>query len=109
MGESLDKGIFDEYVKRMEGEHKVLHKRVKKIEEQMSEIHDISINVAKLATNMENMIDELAAQRKEQEAQDKRIDAIEGRDGEMWRKLVGYVITCVAGILVGFIFKQIGM
>ena len=38
-----------------------------------------------------------------------RTSVLENRDGEMWRKVVGYVATAVIGIVVGFIFTQIGM
>ena len=46
---------------------------------------------------------------KEQESQGKRLEILEGRDGEQWRKVVGYAITAVLGIALGYIFKQIGM
>ena len=46
---------------------------------------------------------------KEQEKQGRRLDELEGRDGEMWRKVVGYIITAAVGILVGFLFRQIGI
>ena len=62
----------------------------------------LATSVEKLATNMEGMV-------KEQERQGKRLEALEGRDGEMWRKIVGYIITAVIGIILGFIFRQIGM
>ena len=45
----------------------------------------------------------------EQKAQGERLETLESRDGEMWRKIVGYVITAILGIIVGYIFKQIGM
>lgn len=47
--------------------------------------------------------------RMEQEAQGKRLVSLESKDGEMWRKVVGYVITAVIGIVLGFAFTQIGM
>ena len=46
---------------------------------------------------------------KEQEKEGKRLEVLEGRDGEMWRKVVGYIITAVIGIVIGFVFHQIGM
>ena len=46
---------------------------------------------------------------KEQKDQGKRLETLENRDGEMWRKVVGYVATAILGIIVGFVFKQIGM
>ena len=46
---------------------------------------------------------------KEQIQQGERLEALESRDGEMWRKLVSYALTAVVGIAIGFIFNQIGM
>ncbi len=45
----------------------------------------------------------------EQKQQGERLKILENRDGEMWRKVVGYVITAVVGIVVGFVFNQLGM
>ena len=33
----------------------------------------------------------------------------EERDGEMWRKVTGHIVTVIIGIVIGYIFKQIGM
>lgn len=46
---------------------------------------------------------------KEQEKQGKRLEVLESRDGEMWRKVVGYFVTAVIGIVLGFVFTQIGI
>ncbi len=51
---------------------------------------------------MENMA-------KEQSRQGKRLEVLESRDGEMWRKVVGYAVTAILGIVIGFVFTQIGM
>ncbi|OUN81990.1 hypothetical protein [Gemmiger sp. An50] len=64
-------------------------------------------NIAELANCPElNFIEHML---KEQENQGKRLEILEGRDGEQWRKVVGYAITAVLGIALGYIFKQIGM
>ena len=39
----------------------------------------------------------------------KKLEKLEGRDGELWRKVTGYVITAVIGIVLGFVFRHIGM
>ena len=59
------------------------------------------MSVEKLAQSIEVMC-------KEQEQQGQRLQTLESRDGEMWRKVVGYVITAIIGIVVGFVFTQIG-
>ncbi len=58
--------------------------------------------VNKLATNMENMVEE-------QKKQGERLQAIESRDGEMWRKVVSYAVTAVIGVVIGFLLKQVGI
>lgn len=41
--------------------------------------------------------------------QGKRLEALEGRDGEKWRKVMGYIATAIVGIVLGYLFKRIGM
>ena len=92
----------DEYVKRMEEEHKRQNARIKDLEDGFKENSALVISVEKMATSMEQML-------KEQKDQGKRLKALEERDGEMWRKVIGYIATAVVGIIVGFIFNQIGI
>ena len=68
----------------------------------MRQIGALTTSVEKLALSMESMA-------KEQERQGERMEVLEGRDGEMWRKVVGYIVTAVIGIVLGFVFTQIGM
>ena len=88
--------------KRLEEENDRQNHRLNTLEETVKQINAIATSVEKLALNMENML-------KEQVSQGKRLETLEGRDGEMWRKVVGYVVTAVIGIIVGYLFKQLGM
>lgn len=92
----------DEFAKRMEEEHRRQNRRIELLEENVLEIGELTSSVAKLAINMENVM-------KVQSQQDKRLETLEGRDGEMWRKVTGYIATAIIGIVVGYIFTQIGM
>ncbi len=94
---------------RMESENKRLadendrqNRRLDLLEESAREISALATSMEKLATNMEGMV-------KVQEQQGKRLETLESRDGELWRKVVGYVGTAIIGIVVGFIFRQLGM
>ena len=60
------------------------------------------MSVEKMAVSLQSMV-------KEQEQQGKRLEALESRDGEMWRKIISYTITAAAGLIIGYIFKQFGM
>lgn len=92
----------EEFVRRMEGEHKRQNKRLDLLEKQTEQITDIAMSTKELAISVKQMAEE-------QREQGNRLEKLEGRDGEMWRKVVGYVITAVVGILIGFVFRQIGM
>lgn len=98
-----------EFVRRMETENKRLsdednrqNQRISELEENVHQIGELTMSVARLATSMESMV-------KEQEEQGNRLKTLEERDGEMWRKVTGYIITAIAGIVIGFIFTQMGI
>ena len=108
-GDYISRQEHEEFRRSMESENKRLEEendrqnhRLNALEETIKQVAAISTSVEKLALNMENML-------KEQVSQGKRLETLESRDGEMWRKVVGYVITAIAGIVVGFLFKQLGM
>lgn len=88
--------------KRLEDENKRQNHRLESLEKTVEKVAAISTSVEKLALNMENML-------KEQVNQGKRLETLESRDGEMWRKVVGYIATAIVGIVIGFLFKQLGM
>lgn len=87
--------------KRLEEENNRQNHRLDALEKTIEQVAAINTSVEKLALNMQNMLNE-------QVSQGKRLETLESRDGEMWRKVVGYVATAIAGIIVGYIFKQIG-
>lgn len=102
MEEPITRAEYEEYQKRMEQEDKRQNRRIEQLEENTKQINALTVSIEKLAQSVESMV-------KEQEAQGKRLVSLESRDGEMWRKVVGYVVTAVIGIVLGFVFTQIGM
>ena len=102
MDTPITRAEHDEFAKRQDEENKRQNRRIDALEEMVREISSLTTSVAKLASSMESML-------KEQERQGERLEALEGRDGEMWRKVTGYIITAVTGIVIGFIFTRIGM
>ena len=100
--EYISRNEYEEHSKRMEDEHRRMNHRIADVEKAIDENHKLLVSVEKLAINMEGL-------QREQKEQGNRLEALESRDGEMWRKAVGYVITAIIGIVVGYIFKQFGM
>ncbi len=92
----------EEFSRRMEDEHSRQNKRIELLEENMQRQNTLLSSIEKLAVNMESMQKELTKQ-------GRRLEVLENRDGEMWRKVVGYVITTVVGAALGFVFTRIGI
>ena len=101
MEDTISRSEHEEFAKRIEERDKRQDRRIELLEENTRQIGALTVSVEKLAQSIEVMC-------KEQEQQGQRLQTLESRDGEMWRKVVGYVITAIIGIVVGFVFIQIG-
>lgn len=102
MDGAITRAEHEEFVRRMDEANHRQSKRIEIVEKEVKQIGELTTSIEKLALSMENMV-------KEQVNQGKRLEELENRDGEMWRKVTGYLITAVIGIMIGFLFKQIGM
>ncbi len=88
--------------RRLEDENNRQNHRLDALEKSIEQVAAISTSVEKLALNMENML-------KEQVSQGKRLELLENRDGENWRKFIWCLFSAVIGIIIGYLFKQMGI
>lgn len=102
MDTPITRAEHEEFRRRLEEENRRQDKRIELLEDNMRELNQLTTSLETLAASVESMV-------KEQEKQGKRLETLEGRDGELWRKVVGYVVTAVVGIVLGFVFRQVGM
>lgn len=102
MEDYVSRSEHTEFSRRLEEENVRQNKRIAQLEDSVKVIGSLASSVERLATNMEHMA-------KEQEKQGKRLEALEGHDGEMWRKVVSYAVTVVISLVIGFLFSRIGM
>lgn len=102
MEDSLSRAEHVEFAKRMEADHERFNSRLKKLEDTSRDNTKLLVTIEKLATNMENMQTEV-------KKQGERLVKLEAQDGEMWRKVIGYIVTTVIGLVIGYIFTRIGM
>ena len=109
MDSPITRAEHNEFAKRMEEEHHRQNKRIGELEKIVEQNNQLLVSVERLAVSMENMQREQQAQGKRLEAQGEEIEQLKGRDGEMWRKAIGYIVTSVIGIVIGLIFTQIGI
>ena len=98
----ITRAEHDEFAKRIEESHDRINARLRLLEEQTKQMTDIAVSVKELAMSVKQMAEE-------QKSQSNKLEKLEARDGEMWRKVVGYIVTAIVGILIGFVFQQIGM
>ena len=102
MNSPITRAEHEEFRRRMEEEHSRQNARIKHLEDQTKTINDLVTSVKELAMSVKQMAET-------QKEQGDRLEKLESQDGEMWRKAVGYVVTAIIGIVIGFVFKQIGM
>ena len=98
----ITRAEHEEFAKRIDAENDRQNARIKLLEDQTKQVTDIAMSVRELAQSVKQMAET-------QKEQGEKLEKLEGMDGEKWRSVVGYAITAVIGILIGFVFKQLGM
>ena len=108
MDEMITRAEHEEFARRMDIENRRIqdenarqNHRIEVLENTVLEltskqIASVTAAVERLTANMETM-------RKEHERQGERLAALEGRDGEKWRKVLGYVGAALATAIIGFL------
>jgi len=99
---TISRAEHEEFCRRLEEENTRQNRRLEILEENVQQISSLATSVEKLAVSMEGMV-------KEQERQGKRLELLESRDGEKWRKVMGYIVTAVVGAVLGYIFTHLGL
>lgn len=102
MDDYIGRQEHDEFARRMEDEHKRISHRLKDLEETVRQIGALTASVEKLALSVESMA-------KTQTRQGERLEELEDRDGEMWRKVSGHVLTTIVGAILTFVLMRIGI
>lgn len=92
----------EEFCKRMDDEHKRMNHRISDLEETVRQIGELTASVQSLAQSVEQMA-------KSQSRQEGRLEELENRDGNTWRKVKWYVLTLAIGAVFGLVVAQIGL
>ena len=97
MDSPITRAEHEEFRRRLEAEGKRQDKRIELLEQNTKQISSLTISVEKLAQSIEMTV-------KEQVKHGERLEVLENRDGEMWRKAIGYIVTDVIGMAMGYFF-----
>ena len=98
----VETNTFDEFKRRIEDEDHRQNRRIEELEKLAEEIHTLAKTSAVMCEKLINMNDKL-------DTVNKDVESLKSKDGETWRRVVWTVIAAILGIVVGFIFKEIGM
>lgn len=98
----ITRAEHEEFCKRVEAEDRRQDKRLEILEEQTKQFTDLVLSVRELAQSVKQLAET-------QKAQGEKLDELENRDGEMWRRVSSYVITSIIGLVVGYLFHKLGL
>lgn len=90
------------YAERIDSELEKINGHLERLDKSVEKITELAISVEKLAMSVQTMANT-------QKDMDGKLTTIENRDGEMWRKVVGYVITSVISIIIGVVACKVGL
>ncbi|MCM1300032.1 MAG: hypothetical protein NC228_10760 [[Eubacterium] siraeum] len=100
MDAPITRAEHEEFRKRIEEENERQDRRIEELEENAKQVTAMVTSIEKLAVNMEQMA-------KEQEKQGKRLETLEGQDGEKWKTLVKCCITGFVTFVLGVVLPHI--
>lgn len=108
MDTPITRAEFNAFSKLMESENERIsdennrqNRRLEILETNSKQLTTLATAVEKLALSIENMA-------KEQASQGERLEMLEGRDGERWRQVTGYIITAVISLVLGYLSTHLG-
>ena len=100
--EPISRAEHEEFARRIDAQERRQDRRIELLETSVREIGALTSSVERLAQSVENMVHE-------QEKQGKRLEALESRDGEKWRRLMGYIVAAAASSIVGYLLGTVGI
>ena len=105
----ITRAEHEEFCRRMESENQRLedenrrqNRRLALLEENVRQNGMLVTSVEKLALSMEGMA-------QEQKQQGKRLEKLEGRDGEKWRQVVSHALTTLVGAVASYLLLRLGI
>ncbi|MCM1299958.1 MAG: hypothetical protein NC203_09710 [Firmicutes bacterium] len=100
MDTAITRAEHEEFRKRIEEENHRQNRRIENLEKNSEQIGALVTSVEKLAISMEQMA-------KEQEKQGKRLETLEGQDGDKWKTVVKCCLTGLVTFLIGYVLPRI--
>lgn len=84
-------------------------RRIEKLEKQNEAIQRIAVSVEKLAYAQERQSDDISDMKHSIARVQNDVDEMKEIPGKRWYKISEYIILTIIGIILGYLFTQIGM
>ena len=91
----------EEYAKRIEEEFKRINHRLEELEKQGKNQTELLVTIKELTLEIRDL-------KKEVISQEERLETLENRDGEKWRKAEWVVISGIIMAIVGYVAGKLG-
>lgn len=102
--------VHKEFACRQDAENERQNRRIAVLEENVKEIHSLTVSVERMAVNMENMLNAIERQGNLIEKQNERIDRIEGEPVKDYKQIkMDIVKTVVSGIIGAAVLAVISL
>lgn len=99
-----------EFARRIEEENARQNHRLSALEDNVKEIHGLTVSVERMAVNMENMLNAIERQGSLIEKQNERIDKIEDEPAENYKQVKTAIITTVVlAVVEAVVFAVIAL
>lgn len=100
-GNYIARSEHDEFTKRIDAENNRQNRRISALEENVKEIHSLTVSVERMAVNMENMLNAIERQGNLIEKQNERIDDIEKEPAKDYKGIKMEIVKTIISALVG--------
>lgn len=78
------------------------NRRIDSLEQEIRQVHSLTVAVEKMAISLENMTVEL-------KKQGERLGVLEAEPGKKWREVTGAVIIFIVSAVLTYVFTRIGI
>lgn len=114
MEDAVTRQEHREFALRMESEHKRLteedqrqNHRINELEENVKEIHKLTVSMERMSANMQSMLEAIERQGNLIEKQNDRIGRIEEEPAEDYKQIKMLIITTFIASIIGGVVSQI--
>lgn len=101
MEDTITRKEHEEFARRIEEENVRQNHRISALEDNVKEIHGLTVSVERMAVNMENMLNAIERQGNLIEKQNERIDKIEEEPANDYKQIKMAIITAIISAVVG--------